>query len=661
MINLKNYLKIFILSSTISILAISALSVINIEAYDSVKESSFKDAISAVQNNSTEQSTLIKLKPNTTATKSQKEATIASIVNMNNIKLVASLPNLDSFVVKADQKKLETLKSNKETAQATKYQSYPAPLSPSLSSTSPMATINGMVSYQRGVGLNSPSSRNGYTGANQVVGVIDTGVDFTQPELTGKSFAEACFSDVNKEAGIKSYSLCPNGSTIQTGIGASKPCTGLSGCDHGSHVSGIIAGRATNRNHEGIAPDARIVAVNVFHVVESTEKCTPKPSGKFKDFDYPKVAKCIFTSNFAYLKALDFMLDQNRIAPLAAVNMSLGTFDTKPDNCDDSETANFHAVINAGIPLVIAAGNSYDKTKMSHPGCQSRVISVGAYDEVMRSDLAFSNASPNTTLFATGFQIQSIGIKMSGTSMAAPMVAGAAALLKQSGVNGVENIKTRLTSTATPFSTKTVTNSRVLNIEKMMLNTVSAPITPIKPNPTPSPTPKPNPAPTPAPTPKPTPTPNPTPSPSNENCKTGKQGWCAQFFNNKTMTGTPVVTKNLLHLDEYENSGSPDKKVNIDGFSAKMFSKFTIDKSQNYTFGFNFDDGVRVKLKKVGSTQVTIINDWRNKSPEYKELSRYLTAGQYEIVVEYYENAGQFTYGLDIYDPNDQEVIFYNM
>ncbi|MGL4759230.1 MAG: S8 family serine peptidase [Patescibacteria group bacterium] len=658
MLNLSYYFKTFAAITALTIVGVAVYSSINVEAYDSVKESSFNSAIKAVENSKNETSTLIKLKPNPNASKAQKAERITQLVNSTQTRLDYQLPNLDSFVVKADKAKLLKLKSNSTTAQAVEYNSYPAPALPATTNSVNTQDLDTSIpTYHKGAGITSTSSRKGYTGANQVVGVIDTGVDFSNVELSGKAVNEACFSDLNKEYGIKSYSLCPNGTNSQIGIGASKPCTGLAGCDHGSHVSGIAAGRASTRNHEGIAPEAKIVAVNVFHIVENTEKCTPKPKGKFKDFDYPKVAKCIYTSNFAYLKALDFMLDQNQTTPLAAVNMSLGTSDTKPDNCDDAETLNFHAIINAGIPLVIAAGNSYDKNQMSHPACQSRVISVGAYDEAFKTDLGFSNVSKNTTIFAPGFQVKSIGIKMSGTSMAAPIVAGSAALLRQSGVVGHENVKSRITSTGNSFTTKSNTAARSLNIEKMLSNQVQNPVTPTPSKPAPvEPTPKPV-------VPKPV-DPKPTPAPADPNpttCKTGKAGWCAQFFNNKNLSGTPAVTKHLTNIDQFENSGSPDPKVNIDYFSARMWSKFTVNKAENFTFSYNFDDGVRVKIKKEGSPHEYIINDWKNKSPEYKELTKYLSAGNYEIIVEYYENAGRFTYGLDISSPSVREIIFYNL
>jgi len=79
----------------------------------------------------------------------------------------------------------------------------------------------------------------GFDGTGQVVVVIDTGVDGNHPFLTGKVFAEACFS---------SGGNCPNGETSQTGSGAGVHCTYAPdplNCWHGTHVAGIVAGQGT--------------------------------------------------------------------------------------------------------------------------------------------------------------------------------------------------------------------------------------------------------------------------------------------------------------------------------------------------------------------------------------------------------------------------------
>ncbi|MGZ5818727.1 MAG: S8 family serine peptidase, partial [Burkholderiaceae bacterium] len=97
----------------------------------------------------------------------------------------------------------------------------------------------------------------GATGSGQAVAIVDTGVDSTHPFLSGKVIAEGCYS--TNADGAKS--VCPNGSSSQTGAGSAKNCS-VSACDHGTHVAGIAAGKGSS--FSGVAKDAKIIAVQVF-------------------------------------------------------------------------------------------------------------------------------------------------------------------------------------------------------------------------------------------------------------------------------------------------------------------------------------------------------------------------------------------------------------
>jgi subtilisin family serine protease len=657
--HMKNLLPTIKLISILTIITFSIFSIfaaISIDAYDSKKESSFQSANTAINEAKTKQATMIKLNI-AQYSNSNKELIIKELAKNLNFKIDFLLTNLNSFVATIDQLQLSNIKKLPLVKLATPYKAYTAPVEPTLQeelATTIISESNSEVltRYHKAIGIENSNSKNGYTGQGQVVALIDTGVDFSNPELSGKSINEACFSDVNKEPGIKSYPICANGQNTMTGIGASRPCTGLPGCNHGSHVAGIIAGRKTERNHEGIAPNAKIVAVNVFHIVENQEKCTPKLRGKFSDFKVT-AKKCIFTSNFAYLKGIDFILDQHKKTPIASLNMSLGTNDTRQDNCDDDDTANFHEVINQNVALVIASGNSYDKSQMSHPACQTRVISVGAYDEALRTDVFFSNVSPKTTLFAPGFQIKSIGLSMSGTSMASPMVAGTVALLKEKGLNTVDEIKQNLINNGSTVKSSRggYLNGKLINVAKSLSgNSV------IKPAPQPI-TPKPNPQPKPS---EPTQPTNPNTPINTNSCQSGQAGWCGTFFNNKTMSGYPVATSRLNQLEADRLTYSPAEGVNSDNFSAIFKAKFSVKEGNYHTFFYNFDDGVRVTLKRYGSNQV-IIDEWRNKAPSNKQLPIFLNSGEYEISVEYYENLGGSTYILNLVDNYNRLINFYNI
>jgi hypothetical protein len=89
--------------------------------------------------------------------------------------------------------------------------------------------------------------------------------------LAGKVIAEACFSNAN--GGGSGVTLCPNGTSTQSGTGAASPdgaaCVsgGTNLCDHGTHVAGIAAGLNTNQQGgeppNGVAKSASIWAIQV--------------------------------------------------------------------------------------------------------------------------------------------------------------------------------------------------------------------------------------------------------------------------------------------------------------------------------------------------------------------------------------------------------------
>lgn len=261
----------------------------------------------------------------------------------------------------------------------------------------------------------------GYTGAGWTVALLDTGVDSSHPFLAGKVVSEACYSsDVDN----RSNTMCPSGGTSSMLPGSGGPCL-LPGCEHGTHVAGIAAGKGSA--FSGVAPDATIISVQVFSAFTTTADCGTHPT------------PCLLSYTSDQILGLERVYALRSTYNIAAVNMSLGGgLFTSP--CDsDSMKAVIDQLRTAGIATVIASGNSRSATGLSAPACISSAISVGSTTDgsFLPADQvsSFSNTDQYLSLLAPGETILSsipggtFG-NLSGTSMAAPHVAGAWALMK---------------------------------------------------------------------------------------------------------------------------------------------------------------------------------------------------------------------------------------
>lgn len=239
-------------------------------------------------------------------------------------------------------------------------------------------------------------------GSGATVAIIDTGIDLKHPDL---------------KENIIANTSCVDGSA-----------TGNDDMGHGSHVAGIIAARNNDIGVVGVAPEAKLIAVKVLDA---------GGSGTW--------AQVICGVDWVAAHAAQYNI---RVA-----NMSLGGWGSTDSNCGLTNNDAFHlAICNAvmrGVTFVVAAGNSSIDAAYFVPAAYTdTLITVSALGD---SDGLSGGYGPNTSYgpddtFATfsnyGTSTVDIGAPgvdiystfknglyhiYSGTSMASPHVAGAAA------------------------------------------------------------------------------------------------------------------------------------------------------------------------------------------------------------------------------------------
>lgn len=188
---------------------------------------------------------------------------------------------------------------------------------------------------------------------------------------------------------------------------------------HGTHVAGIAAGsgRASRGKYKGIAPNVNLVILKVLD-----------KQGRGKSDNV--------------IKALEWIIENKRRYNIRVVNISFGTL-PKDNETDTRLITNIEKVWDEGIVVVAAAGNSGPESgSVTIPGTSKKVITVGCVDDadIDGKNPNYSGRGPTSEcvvkpeILAYGNRIMSCGgykngyVRKSGTSMAAPYVAGAVAL-----------------------------------------------------------------------------------------------------------------------------------------------------------------------------------------------------------------------------------------
>lgn len=325
----------------------------------------------------------------------------------------------------------------------------------------------------------------GWTGAGQTIAILDSGIDADHPffndnngtPANSRIVSQACYSTPSNNT--DEFSLCPGGVTSSTAAGSADidgnaQCAGIgSRCDHGTHVAGIAAGDGTGVTGapgSGVAPDAQIIAIQVFTRFNDTADCSPNP------------APCVLTwdsDNLAGLNRVAALDTANAGWNIVAANMSLGGGSSSTACDGDSRKTAVDTLLGAGIATVISSGNSSMLNAVGAPGCISTAVTVGntADDD---SVSASSNRGPLLDIFAPGQTVDASIVddawgSKTGTSMSAPHVAGAFAVLRQAyPARTIANLLGDMTSTGVPITYATNASTPPATATTPRLNLLAA-------------------------------------------------------------------------------------------------------------------------------------------------------------------------------------------
>ena len=219
--------------------------------------------------------------------------------------------------------------------------------------------------------INAPKAWGTTKGNSLVVGVLDTGVDASHPDLDGKIYGDE--------------NLLPEDKSDSIG--------------HGTEVSGIIAANTNNKQGiAGISWNTKILPIRITD-----------------EYGQARVSTVV--------EALDRAYDQG----VKIVQISLSTNQFSQVLKDAVEEAN-----DRGMLIISSAGNTGER-EVRYPAAFEGVIGVGAVNSAKRIE-SYSTLGDHVSIVAPGASVYTTSLysgyaSVTGTSFAAPQVAGTAALI----------------------------------------------------------------------------------------------------------------------------------------------------------------------------------------------------------------------------------------
>ncbi|MBB5920203.1 subtilisin family serine protease [Actinoalloteichus hoggarensis] len=333
------------------------------------------------------------------------ERTLADPLSVAGAEVVRELPSLDGVAVRTDPDSAEEVWDVLGAEQTT------------FAGGVERVWLNGrarVMDEESNAQIGAPEAwEGGFTGAGATVAVLDTGIDAEHPDLADVVVAAEDFTG--------------------------NPDGPKDGDGHGTHVAGTIAGTgaASDGAHRGVAPDAELLI------------------GKVCGDDG-------FCTEDAIIAGMEWAAEQG----VDAANLSLGGGPT--DGTDPMSLAVNALTEQSGVLYVIAAGNFGADETVSNPASADAALAVAS---VTKSDelSSFSSRGPRVgdkaikpEIAAPGSDILSARAagtpgsgdytSLSGTSMASPHVAGAAAVLAAQHPDWqAEELKAALTGSSVPL------------------------------------------------------------------------------------------------------------------------------------------------------------------------------------------------------------------